>query len=120
MASLHSIGLFLIFIPAVAVSVSNELTREWLNATDADAVCNDGSSAAMYVLDNGPDIGVWLVYLQGGGWCFSPESCEARRNLYPELISSNNFPASMKSNMMGVLSDDPNNPVATANKAFVR
>ena len=52
--------------------------------SDAEAVCNDGSLAGMFiaqttdVVDHQAD---WLVYLQGGDWCYSQETCDQVRGV---------------------------------------
>jgi len=43
-----------------------------------DAVCNDGSPAAYYWRMGRPATKRWLVFLEGGGWCSSKDTCKAR------------------------------------------
>lgn len=47
---------------------------------DQDAVCTDGSPAGYYwsAATTAAGNSTWLVYLEGGGWCFSATSCAER------------------------------------------
>jgi hypothetical protein len=56
-----------------------------------DALCNDGSAGGFYYApwtDPGKQ-NIWVVYLEGGSWCYSNSSCAERKNLMPELTTSN-------------------------------
>jgi len=57
------------------------------------AVCNDGSPAAYYYRKGAEGSPRWLIFLQGGGWCFDRESCLGRR-AQPAISSSDEFPRS--------------------------
>ncbi|XP_062228180.1 pectin acetylesterase 5-like [Phragmites australis] len=67
--------------PPVAVS-SREVVQLTLlaGAREKGAACLDGSPPG-YHLQRGFDSGThnWLVYLQGGGWCNTTESCSERK-----------------------------------------
>ncbi|KAK3276631.1 hypothetical protein CYMTET_15311 [Cymbomonas tetramitiformis] len=73
----------------------------------ADALCQDGSPAALYVRQccNGPDPGdwcnhtqvipTWLVVFGDGnndGWCWDAASCAARAREFPALTTSSGLP----------------------------
>lgn len=49
-----------------------------LGSIDQLAVCNDGSEAAYYFQPSSTASSTWLVYLGGGGWCHTPETCKDR------------------------------------------
>ena len=82
------------------------------------AVCNDGSRGAYYVKEN-PDSKIWLIYLQGTGWCWDKASCEERRQQQPfDYVSSLQMAPTVEKT--GVFSpDDSTSPFAGANKVFV-
>lgn len=58
------------------------LARVFLN--DADALCNDGSTPAIYVRPAGAalDASKWIIYLQGGGSCGNGGDCLKRWQHY--------------------------------------
>jgi len=63
-----------------------------------DAMCNDDSRAGYYVLSEDSDSDseeeeeddddVWLIHLQGGGWCWSEETCVIRKGVAPQLMTN--------------------------------
>lgn len=87
-----------------------------------DAVCNDGSPGAFY-FQNATDPAkahLWMVYLEGGGWCYDDETCYTRMSQSPSLTSSQNHDGSarwpMQMKMSGIFDSDPErNPWAGAN-----
>ena len=46
--------------------------------TDPSAACLDGHPGAFYHRPNSEARGRWLIYIQGGGWCFSDDDCALR------------------------------------------
>mmetsp|Transcript_22388 Transcript_22388/g.46388 ORF Transcript_22388/g.46388 Transcript_22388/m.46388 type:complete len:399 (+) Transcript_22388:40-1236(+) len=52
------------------------------------AVCGDGSPAAYYYRPGDPGARKWLVFLQGGMWCWDVHSCSSRplRELTSKLL----------------------------------
>ncbi|KAL1558144.1 [Wnt protein] O-palmitoleoyl-L-serine hydrolase [Salvia divinorum] len=53
------------------------------SAVATGAVCLDGSPPAYaYVEGYGTGSSNWMVYLEGGGWCFSLENCKIRSKEY--------------------------------------
>lgn len=60
----------------LSISKSNNIT------------CNDGSSIGYYKRLNNHSKS-WIIYLQGGGFCASEESCNQRWQRTPYLMSSN-------------------------------
>jgi hypothetical protein len=88
------------------------------------AVCNDGSPGAYYITEAKGRKGraaaqdVWLIFLQGGGWCWDAASCAARNANEPGLMSSDAYPPTRDAT--GIFSPDPAlSPFATANKVYV-
>eukprot|EP00416_Gambierdiscus_australes_P024054 CAMPEP_0171075066 /NCGR_PEP_ID=MMETSP0766_2-20121228/12548_1 /TAXON_ID=439317 /ORGANISM="Gambierdiscus australes, Strain CAWD 149" /LENGTH=406 /DNA_ID=CAMNT_0011531901 /DNA_START=17 /DNA_END=1238 /DNA_ORIENTATION=+ len=49
----------------------------WLKGYE-NAVCNDGSPAGYYFKNGTGDNNIWIVYLEGGGWCGDQRDCEWR------------------------------------------
>ena len=88
---------------AESASLQKHVVR---NAASRQAVCNDGSPAVYYFragkaagLDN------WVVFLGGGGFCFSVTSCKLREETMPDLMTSRGKPATLV--LQGLLSDAP-------------
>jgi len=83
------------------------------------AVCNDGSGAGFYYRQGGSDDSgfliedpQWLVFLEGGGWCWDQESCAQRTGIYPTLMSSAKWEPEKA--LSGIFSTDPlSSPLAT-------
>lgn len=74
------------------------------NAAAKQAVCNDGSPAVYYFrAGKGSGTNNWVIFLSGGGLCYSVESCNERKINSPELMSSKGYPTTFVGN--GVLSD---------------
>lgn len=44
------------------------------------AVCNDGSPSGYYFAPTTSGSTVWIIHLQGGGFCYDNESCVSRKN----------------------------------------
>lgn len=53
-----------------------------------NVTCNDGSQIGYYMRLNNHSKS-WIIYLQGGGFCGSEESCIQRWQRTPHLMSSN-------------------------------
>ncbi|CAF5194917.1 unnamed protein product, partial [Rotaria magnacalcarata] len=52
----------------------------------------DNSVASYYIhIANNNEHSRWLIYFDGGWFCYSNESCEFRRQYSPNFITSNNF-----------------------------
>ena len=50
---------------------------QWRFVNNEDALCNDFTQAGYY-LHNAPSSQNWVVFLEGGGACFSAETCNRR------------------------------------------
>ncbi len=89
-------------VPRNAASSSSAvLTKHELKA--ADAVCNDASPAVLYHAAGDPLN--WLVYLQGGGWCYDEQTCAERFTSSPQLMSSTSYSATIS--LGGIFSTNP-------------
>jgi O-palmitoleoyl-L-serine hydrolase len=76
------------------------------NAAARQAVCNDGSPSIYYFREGkGSGANTWVIFLVGGGFCFSVESCDQRLTMNPELMTSRGYPETLK--VQGILSDSP-------------
>jgi O-palmitoleoyl-L-serine hydrolase len=84
---------------------ATSLTRYTVqNARERHAVCNDGTSAVYYFRKgSGSGSHNWVIYLGGGGFCYSVESCQSRWRQTPELMTSSDKPSKIRLN--GLLSD---------------
>ena len=72
--------------------------------SEPDAVCLDGSPAGYYYAPGSR--GQWLLYLQGGGWCYTPAICAWRARL-GEHGSSTRWSPYMDAEKIPGLSADP-------------
>jgi hypothetical protein len=79
------------------------------------AVCNDGSAYAYYVHTGASNN--WVIFQNGGSYCYDEASCNYRRSHHSNLMTSNGLAASIDL-ASGILSNDaPENPYyATWNK----
>jgi hypothetical protein len=80
------------------------------NAAGRNAVCNDGTPAVYYFRSGtGSGENKWVIFLSGGGLCYSINSCNQRQREFPELMTSQGKPATF--NASGILSElSANNP----------
>ena len=82
------------------------------------AMCNDGSTAGFYFKKSPTASNVWLVHLEGGGWCWDNDSCSKRR-LTAVYLTTNKW---WKKTILktGIFDDNSTlNPMFDANKVFV-
>ncbi|HEY7162489.1 MAG TPA: pectin acetylesterase-family hydrolase, partial [Acidobacteriota bacterium] len=97
----------ILFAFLVITSIANAAPLQKItvqNAANKQAVCNDGSPAVYYFRPGkGPGTNNWVIFLSGGGLCYSVESCNERKINSPELMSSKGYPSTFIGN--GVLSD---------------
>jgi len=62
-----------------------------LSSSGNNITCNDGSQIGYYKRLNNHSKS-WIIYLQGGGFCNSPASCQQRWQRTPHLMSSKFWP----------------------------
>ncbi|EDO46655.1 predicted protein, partial [Nematostella vectensis] len=73
--------------------------------TDVNTTCNDGSPAGYYLKES-PKSKRWLVYLEGGWFCYNQMSCNIRANSQMRyLMTSKNWSKTKRGN--GMLSPQP-------------
>ncbi|CAB3254756.1 unnamed protein product [Arctia plantaginis] len=85
----------------------DSLRLVWLANTTFS--CNDGSPAGYY-FRRGINNDHWVVYLEGGGYCWDTVSCKARWRRRPSLMSSTRWPRARRA--PALLSADPSaNPL---------
>ncbi|KPJ19827.1 Protein notum-like [Papilio machaon] len=102
--------LYLFFIDTqVVLCVSSECAarREGLRLArlaNSSLTCNDGSPAGFY-FRRGSNSQHWVVYLEGGGYCWDEASCAARWRRRPGLMSSARWPRARRP--PALLSADP-------------
>ncbi|XP_047530974.1 palmitoleoyl-protein carboxylesterase NOTUM [Vanessa atalanta] len=80
----------------------DSLKLVWLSNTSL--TCNDGSRAGYYIR-RGNNNHHWVVYLEGGGYCWDAASCGARWRRRPGLMSSSRWPRARRA--PALLSSDP-------------
>jgi len=94
--------------------------RDVSNAVSRGAVCNDGSPAKYYFRPGtGSGNRVWVIHLQGGGFCYDKASCNQRKSEEPGFLTSNGLPANRQGD--GVEAPSPSRPsdFSSANHVFV-
>jgi O-palmitoleoyl-L-serine hydrolase len=105
--NLRSIVYITVFILFFVTSILHAAPLQKItvqNAAAKQAVCNDGSPAVYYFRPGkGSGTNNWVIFLSGGGLCYSVESCNERNISSPELMSSKGYPSTFVAN--GVLSD---------------
>lgn len=65
------------------------LKRQMLKNTSV--TCNDGTTAGYY-LRRSPGSKKWIIFLEGGGLCFSPLSCQQRWKVTRFFMTSAHWP----------------------------
>ncbi|XP_054635897.1 carboxylesterase notum2 isoform X2 [Dunckerocampus dactyliophorus] len=58
---------------------------------NAHVTCNDGTPAGFYLKENRGSRR-WLLFLEGGWFCYSKETCDSRYQNIPRLMSSSGWP----------------------------
>ncbi|CAG4929992.1 unnamed protein product [Colias eurytheme] len=92
----------LLYAPSDSVAPPDSLRLVWL--TNSSLTCNDGSPAGYYIR-RGTNSHHWVVYLEGGGYCWDTKSCAARWRRRPGLMSSTRWPRARRA--PAILSMDP-------------
>lgn len=76
------------------------------DATARNAVCNDGTDAVFYfAAGSGAGEGKWIINLETGGDCGTPEACVARAESRPDKVSSASYPETTTRG--GIFAPDP-------------
>lgn len=68
------------FIDVVVSTSQLPLQLHWLNDTDAESACMDGSPYGYYFRPSATRSTAykWVLELQGGGWCYNEGACYGR------------------------------------------
>ncbi|CAK1585385.1 unnamed protein product [Parnassius mnemosyne] len=98
-----TISICIVFCAASeSVTRRDSLRLTWL--TNSSLTCNDGTYAGYY-FRRGTNNQHWVLYLEGGGYCWDTASCNARWRRRPGLMSSMRWPRARRA--PAVLSADP-------------
>lgn len=106
----------------VAGSNSGPMTKMTVSQADSrNALCNDGTPAIYYIRRGvGGGSTRWLIHLQGGGFCYSADSCSQRqRGQEGNLMSSKSAPGNRPGNGILSASDSDNKFFAAYNEVYV-
>jgi len=79
----------LIVIACWLIGVLNGAPMKLQYLTDPNAICNDGTPAAFYFRSGTST--KWILYLEGGGFCYDKTSCDLRWKGSPSLMTSKLF-----------------------------
>lgn len=104
---------------AAALVTLSTLLKEVVPAGPTSAVCNDGTQYAYY-LEMGTATDKWILFQQGGSYCWNKATCDYRRSHDSTQMSAKQLPPSL--NLAdGILSDSlSENPYfATWNKIML-
>nr|XP_036853391.1 palmitoleoyl-protein carboxylesterase NOTUM isoform X2 [Manis javanica] len=88
--------------PCSAQQLNEDLRLHLLLNTSV--TCNDGSPAGYYLKES-KGSRRWLLFLEGGWYCFSRENCDSRYNTMRRLMSSKGWPGTRTGT--GILSSQP-------------
>jgi len=95
----------------------NVLEMFTVNDVDEYAVCNDGSPGAYYYAPSPSGSNQWLIYLEGGMWCWDQQSCQSRMQSTPFEMSSTGWKSTQI--VGGVFNSQSDNPFLTYNKVYL-
>lgn len=88
--------------PCSAQKLDQDMKLNFLK--NESVTCNDGSPAGYY-LKQSKGSKRWLVFLEGGWYCFSRQTCNSRYETMRRLMSSTKWPATRTGT--GILSPQP-------------
>ncbi|KAF6095857.1 notum, palmitoleoyl-protein carboxylesterase [Phyllostomus discolor] len=88
--------------PCSTQQLDEELRLHLLPNTSV--TCNDGSPAGYYLKES-KGSRRWLLFLEGGWYCFDRENCDSRYNSIPHFMSSTDWPPTRTGT--GILSSQP-------------
>ena len=80
-------------------------------------VCNDGTSATYYFRKGASTTNLWVLYLEGGMWCYSAQTCQLRWRTTPWEMSNAKLANYVA--LGGIFSVGRKNPWAEANVAYL-
>ncbi|XP_072339742.1 palmitoleoyl-protein carboxylesterase notum1a [Scyliorhinus torazame] len=88
--------------PCSAQKLNDDMRLHFL--ANSSVTCNDGTPAGFYMKESRGSRR-WLIFLEGGWYCFSKENCDTRYDTMRRLMSSTNWPRSKTGT--GILSPRP-------------
>ncbi|CAM4731270.1 unnamed protein product [Leuciscus chuanchicus] len=88
--------------PCSTQSLDPEMKLRFLR--NASVSCNDGSPAGYYIKES-KGSRRWLMFLEGGWYCFSKHTCDSRYENMRRLMSSSKWPSTRTGT--GILSPQP-------------
>jgi len=94
------------------------LQRESLRDVDPWAVCGDGSPAAYYFRASATGSNMWIVDLQGGGWCDSEDSCRERCKSGKDVMCTSSGDSTQQVKH-GLFDPEQDPALLEANKAYL-
>lgn len=102
--------------PCSSQKLDQEMKLQFL--VNSSVTCNDGSPAGYYIKESRGSRR-WLIFLEGGWYCFSKQTCDTRYETMRRLMSSSKWPTTRTGT--GILSPQPEeNPHWwNANRVFV-
>jgi O-palmitoleoyl-L-serine hydrolase len=98
-----------VFLQCYGASLNLEFLK---NSEIKKSICNDGTPGAYWIQKKNST--KWLIHLQGisrvisfegGWWCWDKSTCEARKQQFPYLMSSNGLPK-IKNVTEGIFSEN--------------
>lgn len=112
------ISLAVVLLLRVLFRTSNDMEAEFLKDT-TDAQCNDGSSPLYYKRINRHS-SEWLIFLEGGGFCYDHDSCLDRYALTPYYMTGKSDQVPLKVDYPGIFSIKcDTNPVFCKYNVFI-
>eukprot|EP00039_Didymoeca_costata_P012767 m.185631 g.185631 ORF g.185631 m.185631 type:complete len:196 (-) comp15578_c0_seq2:689-1276(-) len=107
---------------AMLANQDGDITLQRYNLTDKMAVCNDGSQSAYYFhsATNSSNSDVWVLHMQGGGWCWDHESCMLRAPKFPTMLTSSALWGETMTFSSGSILNMPDGRYGGANVAYLR
>ncbi|KAM6972531.1 inactive palmitoleoyl-protein carboxylesterase notum1b [Aplochiton taeniatus] len=88
--------------PCSAQKLDQDMRLHFVN--NASVTCNDGSPAGYYFKES-KGSKRWLLFLEGGWYCFNKQNCDSRFETRPQLMSSSKWPRTRTGT--GILSSQP-------------
>jgi hypothetical protein len=93
------ISRILLLLISISIGKSTDLNLHLFDTTSFPlAVCNDGSPSGFYIKTSPSMSNLWIIFQQGGDWCYDEASCKLRTG---DLTSSRNWTSKLsKKGMM--------------------
>lgn len=106
--------LFLFLASLICLDASRVFKLHSFKSSHPSSQCSDGSPTGMYINQSSSGSASWIIFLEGGGWCYDEVTCKGRPS---SLISSKGWPS--VATYQGLLA--PTSPeLVDANAVFLR